>query len=140
MLGLPSARALQANRGNGVGRVQCQRPEARGSWRVHFSSSQTPRPFGKAFAYVVWGISDRDHSLVGTGFAPSNARVGNEALENWLLRLLEPRLNSCFFQVLMEGHSVIVLENERAFRQPAQFCGQEYIRVGSYKKTLKDNP
>ena len=95
---------------------------------------------GKAFAYVVWGISDRDHSIVGTSFDPSAARVGNEALENWLLRLLEPRLNFRFFQVPVDGHSVIVLEIERALRQPVRFHGQEYIRVGSYKKKLKDFP
>ena len=88
----------------------------------------------------MWGISDRDHSVVGTSFDPSVARVGNEALENWLLRLLEPRLNFRFFQVPMDGHSVVVLEIERAFRQPARFRGREYIRVGSYKKKLKDFP
>ena len=95
---------------------------------------------GKAFAYVVWGVSDRDHSVVGTSFDPSVARVGNEALENWLLRLLEPRLNFRFFQLPMDGHSVVVLEIERAFRQPVRFRGREYIRVGSYKKKLKDFP
>ena len=66
--------------------------------------------------------------------------MGNEALENWLLRLLEPRLNFRFFQVPMDGYSVVVLEIERAFRQPARFRGREYIRVGSYKKKLKDFP
>ncbi|MYK11807.1 MAG: hypothetical protein F4041_19485 [Acidobacteriia bacterium] len=33
-----------------------------------------------------------------------------------------------------------MLEIERAFRQPVQFRGQEYIRVSSYKKKLKDFP
>ena len=35
---------------------------------------------------------------------------------------------------------MIVLEIERAFRQPVQFRGQEYIRVGSDKKKLHDFP
>ena len=78
--------------------------------------------------------------MVGTGFDPNNARVGNESLESWLLRLLEPKLHIRFFQVSIEGHSVIVLEIERAFHQPVQFRGQEYICVGSYEKTLKDFP
>ena len=95
---------------------------------------------GKAFAYMVWGISDQDHAVVGTSFDPSVTRVGNEALENWLLRLLEPRLHFRFFKVPVEGRSVVVLEIERAFRQPVQFRGQEYIRVGSYKKKLKAFP
>lgn len=119
-------------------KVNVHRPEEVGEYISALANSAAL--VGKAFAYVVWGISDRDHSVVGTSFDPSVARVGNEALENWLLRLLEPRLNFRFFQVSVEGHSVIVLEIERAFRQPVRFHGQEYIRVGSYKKKLKDFP
>lgn len=33
---------------------------------------------GKAFAYVVWGISDRIHLVVGTDFDPNAVKVGNE--------------------------------------------------------------
>ena len=95
---------------------------------------------GKPFAYMVWGIADHDHAIVGTSFDPSSVQIGNEALENWLLRLLEPRLNFRFFQVSVEGRPVAVLEIERAPRQPVRFSGQEYIRVGSYKKKLKDFP
>lgn len=119
-------------------KVNVREPEEVGEYISALANSAAL--VGKAFAYVVWGISDRDHSVVGTSFDPSVARVGNEALENWLLRLLEPRLNFRFFQVPMEGHSVVVLEIERAFRQPVRFRGREYIRVGSYKKKLKDFP
>lgn len=119
-------------------KVNVREPEEVGEYISALANSAAL--VGKAFAYVVWGISDRDHSVVGTSFDPSVARVGNEALENWLLRLLEPRLNFRFFQVPMDGHSVIVFEIERAFRQPVRFRGREYIRVGSYKKKLKDFP
>ena len=117
-------------------KVNVREPEEVGEYISALANSAAL--VGKAFAYVVWGISDRDHSVVGTSFDPSVARVGNEALENWLLRLLEPRLNFRFFQVPMDGRSVVVLEIERAFRQPVRFRGREYIRVGSYKKKLKD--
>lgn len=119
-------------------KVNVREPEEVGEYISALANSAAL--VGKAFAYVVLGISDRDHSVVGTSFDPSVARVGNEALENWLLRLLEPRLNFRFFQVPMDGHSVVVLEIERAFRQPVRFRGREYIRVGSYKKKLKDFP
>ena len=39
---------------------------------------------GKPFAYLVWGVRDGDHAVVGTTFDPLTARVGNEELENWL--------------------------------------------------------
>ncbi len=45
---------------------------------------------GKPFAHVVWGVTDDDHAVVGTHFKPDAEKVGNEELENWLLRLLAP--------------------------------------------------
>ena len=95
---------------------------------------------GKPFAYVGWGIADHDHAVVGTSFNPRAEKVGNEELENWLLHLLAPKINFRFSEVSIDGHSVVLLEIERAFRHPVQFRGQEYIRVGSYKKKLKDFP
>jgi predicted HTH transcriptional regulator len=95
---------------------------------------------GKAFAYLVWGIADGDHALVGTRFAPRAAKVGNEELENWLLRLLAPKIHFRFFEVKVDEQPLVLLEIERAFRHPVQFQGLELIRVGSYKKKLKDFP
>jgi ATP-dependent DNA helicase RecG len=95
---------------------------------------------GKAFAYLVWGVADGNHAIVGTSFAPGAAKVGNEELENWLLRLLAPKMHFRFFEVFVDTHSVVLLEIERAYRHPVQFQGQEFIRVGSYKKKLKDFP
>jgi ATP-dependent DNA helicase RecG len=95
---------------------------------------------GKAFAYLVWGVGDADHAIVGTRFVPGAAKVGNEELENWLLHLLTPKIDFRFFDVMVDGKRVVVLEIERAFRHPVQFQGQEHLRVGSYKKRLKDFP
>lgn len=95
---------------------------------------------GKAFAYMVWGVQNDDHAVVGTSFDPAAARVGNEALENWLLQLLEPKIDFRFFHAAVEDRPVVLLEIHRAARRPVAFAGQEYIRVGSYKKKLKDFP
>jgi predicted HTH transcriptional regulator len=95
---------------------------------------------GKAFAYLVWGVRDDDHAVVGTAFAPGGRKVGNEELENWLLRALAPKIHFRFFEVAVDSLPVVLLEIERAYRQPVQFKGQEFIRVGTYKKRLKDFP
>ncbi len=95
---------------------------------------------GKAFAYLIWGVRDSDHAVVGTRFDPHAARVGNEELESWLLRLLEPKIDFRFFAVEVGGRSVVLLEIARAARHPVRFSGQEFIRVGTYKKNLKDFP
>lgn len=94
--------------------------------------------YGKSSAYLVWGIDDATYDVIGTSFTPATKKVGNEELENWLLRLLEPKIHFRFFTVDVDGHSVVLLEIGRAFRHPVRFQGQEFIRVGSYKKKLKD--
>jgi predicted HTH transcriptional regulator len=95
---------------------------------------------GKPFAYLAWGVENATHAIVGTQFAPASAKVGNEELESWLLQLLTPKVQFRFFEVEVDGRHVVLLEVERAYRQPVQFQGLEYIRVGSYKKKLKDFP
>lgn len=95
---------------------------------------------GKANAYVLWGVRDDDHTVVGTTFDPHTKKVGNEELESWLLRLLEPKLHFRFFNVEVDGQRVVLLEIARSQRQPTRFEGIEYVRVGSIKKKLKDVP
>jgi predicted HTH transcriptional regulator len=95
---------------------------------------------GKAFAYLVWGVEDGTHELVGTTFDPATAKVGNEELENWLLRLLSPRIDFHFHSFETDGKRVVLLEIGQAFRHPVAFQGAEWIRVGSYKKRLKEYP
>lgn len=95
---------------------------------------------GKAFAYLIWGVEDGSHQVVGTTVVPGDIRVGNEELESWLLHELAPKIQFHFFDVVIEGKRVVLLEVERAYRQPVQFKKQDYIRIGSYKKPLKDFP
>ena len=95
---------------------------------------------GKVSSYVVWGVRDVDHAFVGTAFDPSQCRVGNEELENWLLRLLEPKIEFRFNSVTVDEHPVILLEISRSAHQPVRFQGTEYLRVGSYTKKLREFP
>jgi len=95
---------------------------------------------GKAFAYMVWGVEDGSHVFTGTSFSPASARKGNEPLETWLLRLLSPKIHFGFFELNLDGHSVVLLEIGRAFRHPVRFQNEAFIRVGQVKKPLKDAP
>ncbi len=94
---------------------------------------------GKANAYMIWGIDDSSHDVVGTSFNPMEAKIGNEELENWLLRQIEPKIGFEFYVIDIEETIVVLLEIESAFRHPVQFKNQEFIRVGTYKKKLKDH-
>jgi ATP-dependent DNA helicase RecG len=94
----------------------------------------------KASAYIGWGVEDGTHAVVGTSFRPRLAKKGNEELENWLLRLLTPKIDFQFFEWDEDGRHIVLLEIGCIFREPVRFHGQEFIRVGSYTKPLKEYP
>lgn len=54
--------------------------------------------------------------------------------------MLMPKIHFRFYEFEIDGKPLVLLEIGRAFRQPVQFQQQEYIRVGSVKKKLKDFP
>jgi len=95
---------------------------------------------GKANAYLVWGVANDTHDVVGTTFRPTQVKKGNEELENWLMQPLSPRIDFRFIEFEAEGKQIAMVEIPRAAHQPVQFKGIEYVRIGSYKKKLKDLP
>ena len=95
---------------------------------------------GRANAYMVWGVNDATHEIIGTEFNPTIVKKGGEELESWLLRLMTPKIDFRFHSVAIEEQLVVLLDISAAFRQPVRFMNQEFIRVGSYKKNLKEFP
>ena len=94
----------------------------------------------KTNAYMIWGIDDATHKILGTTFKPSVTTKGNEALENWLLKLLTPKIDFRFYEVTIDEREVVLLEIAPANINPVTFSGVEYIRLNSHKKKLKELP
>lgn len=90
------------------------------------------------FGYLIFGIEDETHTVKGTTFKPRQAKMGNEELENWLIRLLDPRIDFRIYEFTYDNLLVVVFEIDAARNIPVKFSGEAYIRVGSYKKKLKD--
>jgi ATP-dependent DNA helicase RecG len=95
---------------------------------------------GKRTGYLVWGIEDGTHAIVGTSFRPKLAKKGNENLESWLLRQLNPRIDFTIHEFERAGARLAVFAVQAANSTPVRFAGEAYVRVGSYKKKLKDFP
>lgn len=119
-------------------KINNDKPDEIGEYISALSNSATIK--GKSHAYMIWGINNETHDIVGTTFKPGSTKTGNEELENWLLRLLSPKIYFRFYEFQMDFKDVVVLEIEKASNRPVQFKGSEYIRVGTYKKLLKDFP
>jgi ATP-dependent DNA helicase RecG len=95
---------------------------------------------GQRHAYIVWGINNITHEVVGTSVRLRSKKIGNEELENWLSHQLSPRVNFTIVDGEIGGNLVSLIEIPAATHTPVRFRDHEYVRVGSYKKKLRDHP
>lgn len=96
--------------------------------------------WGRPKAYLIWGVDEATHEIVSVNFDYRKIKKGNEELEAWLSRMLNPRINFAFYEVPMDAGKLTIIEIPCAEKQPVQFSGIEYVRVGSNKKKLKEYP
>lgn len=93
----------------------------------------------KEKGYLVFGIENETHKVVGTRFKPAQKKIGNEELENWLAIQLEPRIDFVIYEFQHNGRQIVLVEIDATANIPVKFKGTAYIRVGSYKKKLMDH-
>ncbi|MAL19391.1 MAG: transcriptional regulator [Balneola sp.] len=92
------------------------------------------------YGYLVYGIEDGTHDIVGTDFHPKNTKIGNQELENWLATQLYPKIDFKIYEFDYEGKSISIFQIDATRNQPVRFRHDKFIRVGSYKKKLEDHP
>lgn len=95
---------------------------------------------GRSHGYLVWGIENDTHKILGTTFDPENKKAKGQPLQHWLLLGLKPEASFSFFTVRIDGKKVVILEVARATHHPVNFRNVEYIRVGEVKRRLTDSP
>lgn len=96
--------------------------------------------YEKSCAYMIWGIHDKTHDIVGTDYNLQTLKKGNQELENWLRSLLSANTDFEFHTVIMDNKNVGVLIIYKAANQTVTFQKADYIRVGSYTKKLNEYP
>lgn len=48
---------------------------------------------GQSKGFLVYGIDDKTHDIIGTHFKPKQEKVGNQEIENWIATQLSPRID-----------------------------------------------
>lgn len=101
------------------------------------SACLTSQPRG----YLVFGIDDGSHDVVGTRFDPYAVKAkGNQDLLPWLAAGLHPNTG---FEAHIVEHPVgrvVLFEIGPARDQPVAFYGTAYVRVGASKTELRNHP
>ena len=92
------------------------------------------------FAYMVWGVDDATHDIVGTEVRLQLQKKGAQELENWLRVMLSKNTEFEFLDTEVDGQHVELIRISKALHTPVSFEKTEYIRSGSYTKKLHDFP
>ena len=96
---------------------------------------------GKPRGYLIFGINNTTHAVIGTTFDPYTTKgKGNQDLHLWLTLGLQPHIG---FDITIVHHPdgrLIFFTVTAAWDRPIRFYGTAYIRVGSSKTELAKHP
>ena len=90
------------------------------------------------YAYLIFGIDDDSHEIIGTNIVLKNKKKGNEELEAWITRLLNPKISFNFYDIEINNKKVSIIEIKRAEYTITKFKSTAYMRIGTSKKPLND--
>ena len=102
--------------------------------------SNAARIADRAHGYVIWGIEDLSHAVVGTTFQPQRERSGGEQLEFWLAKLISPEISFQFIEINHLYGRLVMLEIPAAARVPTKFQRIAYLRIADATPPLSDYP
>ena len=91
-------------------------------------------------AYMIWGVDDKTHDIIGTTARLKQKKIGNQELENWLRFMLSKNADFEIHSGDINGQHVEILVISKATGLPVTFEKTGYIRVGSYTKKLNEFP
>lgn len=96
---------------------------------------------GESRGYLVFGVDDMTHAVVGTTFDPYTATArGNQHLLPWLGAQLDPNPGVEPWVVDHPSGRVVVLSVGPAQNRPVLFAGKAYARAGASKVELHRHP
>ncbi len=93
----------------------------------------------KRLRFLVWGIEDGTHKVVGTNFDPFTKKVGNQVSELWLRNKLSPAPAFRFRSVPHPDGDLVMLEIPASTMAPTAFESIPNIRVGGATPKLTDD-
>ena len=93
---------------------------------------------GVQYGYLIFGISDSSHDIVGTNIVLKSCKKGNEELESWITRLLNPKIQFNFYDIIINEKKLAIVEIKRAEYTITKFRNIAYMRIGTNKKPLNE--
>ncbi len=94
----------------------------------------------KPFGYLIFGVEDETHDIIGTTFSPFSSKKGNEELEHWIAQRLSPKIDFQIHIFEYQQKTIVLFEIPANIKEPVKFKNIAYIRIGSITRKLIDFP
>lgn len=111
-------------------------PDDVGKWISALSNSANLHDL--KFAYLVFGVKDDNHEVVGTSFQPSTTKKGNDIFEFWLSKHFQPKIDFKIHEFQYDDKNIVIFQIPPALNQPVKFNNIAYVRIGSATPKLSD--
>lgn len=92
------------------------------------------------FGYLVFGVEDASHQIIGTSFKAKTAQHKKEDLEHWLAQRLNPRIDFEIQEFDYNGKHISMYIIPATHNQPVEFMHNAYIRVATITRKLNEFP
>jgi ATP-dependent DNA helicase RecG len=95
----------------------------------------------QSFAYLVLGIDNNTHQVIGSNYGFSHLKQGNVELEFWVRRYLSPSIRFQYFTCqYTQTLTLEIFKIPAAVGEPTNFQGKPFIRIGTSLTLLKEYP
>jgi ATP-dependent DNA helicase RecG len=78
----------------------------------------------KEYGYLVYGIENETHKIVGTNFNPEMAKIKKQELKNWLSTQLTPKIDFKTFSFEIKGKLITIFQIDASINTPIMFKNQ----------------
>jgi ATP-dependent DNA helicase RecG len=92
------------------------------------------------FGYIVFGIEDQTHEIVGTNYKFKNKKEGSQELELWIRNLLHPSIKFEHFTLNIDDKYLEIFKIPAASGEPTYFKTSTFIRFNSSITDLIKHP
>src|SRR3990167_4487919 len=117
--------------------LKCNNYEPRRISEYISALANTALLLGRDESYMIFGIEDGTHKIVGTTFRPLQEKMGSQALLMWLGQQINPHADFTFTEIVRDEKRVILL-TVKCPATPTSFEQVRYIRIGSSKTNIAD--
>lgn len=90
--------------------------------------------------YLVWGVEDATHKIVGTDVRIDEEMVGSDTFLFWLSGRMSPRINIEHKSLEIEGKRIEILAVDPSYQQPVRFNHEAFVRVDTSIQPLRAHP